>query len=329
MSPQIALAVVVSLVLSLAIQPTAIRMLHSRSLLDIPNARSSHVTATPRGGGVVVVGSIVVGMAFLLAGPSVAALGATIVLAASLGFVEDIRGVRVLVRLGAQAICALPVLIAATSGDVGVWVLWLVGALFIVGAINSVNFMDGINGITAGFGIASGLTLAAIFWLISQPALAGVSLVVVAASLGFLPYNAWHARVFLGDSGSYGIGAAIGGLCLLAWAFGAMPLAAVSPMVIYIADTAAVVTRRLHAREPIHQAHRTHVYQRLTDVGWGHPQVAAFVTLLILWCGVLGLVTELNSNLTAGVVALLLATVGFYLVSPKLFGRRSRTMEGS
>ncbi|MGB3676200.1 MAG: hypothetical protein WA988_17345 [Candidatus Nanopelagicales bacterium] len=329
MSPQVVFAVAISLGLSLAIQPIAIRILNSRSLLDIPNERSSHVTATPRGGGVVVVGSIAVGMVFLAAGPSVAALGATIVLAASLGFVEDLRGVRVPVRLAAQIICALPVLIAATSGDVGVWLLWPVGALFIVGAINSVNFMDGINGITAGFGIASGLTLAAIFWSIDQPALAGVALVVVAASLGFLPYNAWHARVFLGDSGSYGIGAAIGGLCVLAWAFGAMPLAAVAPMAIYIADTAAVVMRRLHAREPIHQAHRTHVYQRLTDVGWGHPRVAAFVTLLILWCGMLGLVAELHSNLTAGVAALLLATVGFYLVSPKLFGHRSPVMEGN
>lgn len=320
----IAIGIVVALLASIAAQPTAIRLLQSRAVLDIPNERSSHAVPTPRGGGLVVVGALLLGLCFLATNLQVVGLGLTILAAGALGFIEDVRGVPVVARLAAQLLCSIPALIAAATGFVPLWLLVPVGAVFIVGAINSVNFMDGINGITGGFCIAAGLSYALVFGSISEPVLAGAALTVVAACIGFLPYNAGHAKIFLGDSGSYGLGAATGGLCILAWAAGAQPEAALAPFAIYIADTASVVIRRLHAGEPIHEAHRTHAYQRLTDLGWSHQKVALFVAGLTLACGVFGWVGTLGGALRVAALSAIVVIAFLYLVTPRLIAHSNR-----
>lgn len=318
----IAIGIVVALLASIAAQPTAIRLLQSRAVLDIPNERSSHAVPTPRGGGLVVVGALLLGLCFLATNLQVVGLGLTILAAGALGFIEDVRGVPVVARLAAQLLCSIPALIAAATGVVSPWLLVPVGAVLIVGAINSVNFMDGVNGITAGFCIAAGLSYALVFGSISEPVLAGVALTVVAACTGFLPYNAGHAKIFLGDSGSYGLGAVTGGLCILAWAAGAQPEAALAPFAIYIADTASVVIRRLRAGEPIHEAHRTHAYQRLTDLGWSHQKVALFVAGLTLVCGLLGWVGLFNVQLRCVSDLAIVGVAGAYLASPRWLAPR-------
>lgn len=268
------------------------------------------------------VGALLLGLCFLATNLQVVGLGLTILAAGALGFIEDVRGVPVVARLAAQLLCSIPALIAAATGFVPLWLLVPVGAVFIVGAINSVNFMDGINGITGGFCIAAGLSYALVFGSISEPVLAGAALTVVAACIGFLPYNAGHAKIFLGDSGSYGLGAATGGLCILAWAAGAQPEAALAPFAIYIADTASVVIRRLHAGEPIHEAHRTHAYQRLTDLGWSHQKVALFVAGLTLVCGLLGWAGLFNVQLRCVADLAIVGVAGAYLASPRWLAPR-------
>lgn len=311
-------SVAAALVVSLAAQPLAIRALERRSVLDVPNERSSHSIPTPRGGGIVVVSAVLIGWLFLARDEPLIGIALTVLGAGLLGLLEDLRGTPVGVRLLAQLACATPVLVAASSGTVPILALVPIGALVVVGAVNSVNFMDGVNGITAEFGIAAGLGLALLFGAIGQPVLVAAALVVAAACVGFLPYNAGSARVFLGDSGSYGIGAAIGGLCVLAWTLGAQPEAAIAPLAIYIADTGAVVLRRLRAGEPIHEAHRTHVYQRLTDLGWSHQKVALFVATLTLACGVLGWAGTLNFVPRGITDAVIVGLAALYLMSPRL-----------
>lgn len=323
-APVIVLGVAIALVVSIVAQPFAIGVLHRRAVLDIPNERSSHSVATPRGGGVVVVVALLLGLCFIASDYQVIGLGLTTLAAGLLGFLEDVRGVPVVARLVAQLMCSIPLLVASVEGTVPVWLLLPVGAVFIVSAINSVNFMDGINGITAGFCIAAGISYALVFGAISQPTLAGAALVVVAACIGFLPYNAGRARIFLGDSGSYGLGAATGGLCILSWTLGAQPEAALAPFAIYIADTATVVIRRLRAGEPIHEAHRTHVYQRLTDLGWTHQRVALFVAVLTLAAGVLGWLGLSSSGLRVVTDVAILSVAALYLLSPTLARRVTR-----
>ena len=102
--------------------------------------------------------------------------------------------------------------------------------------------------------------------------------VLAAAGAGFLPFNGLTggpARMFLGDVGSYGIGAR-SPCCPGRASCRGLPLEmALAPLVVWLADTVHTLMLRIAAGERWFLPHRTHAYQRLTDTGWSHRQVAA------------------------------------------------------
>jgi phospho-N-acetylmuramoyl-pentapeptide-transferase len=107
------------------------------------------------------------------------------------------------------------------------WAWYLLLFLIIAGAANGVNLTDGLDGLAAGTGIIAVFTftsMAVIAWIRSGPpghrnaidldyAILGAAL--IGASVGFLWYNAWPAEVFMGDTGSMGIGGALAGFAIM------------------------------------------------------------------------------------------------------------------
>jgi UDP-GlcNAc:undecaprenyl-phosphate GlcNAc-1-phosphate transferase len=127
--------------------------------------------------------------------------------------------------------------------------------------------------------------------------------------------------VFLGDAGSYGLGAALAVLAAYSVTRGIPPEAALAPLGLYLADTAWTLQRRIRAGERIFEAHRTHTYQQLCDVGWSHQRVTlatAAVTAALCLLGAASLTGH------SGLRAADLAAAGLltaYLRSPVLLGR--------
>ncbi len=147
-----------------------------------------------------------------------------------------------------------------------------------------------------------------------------MGLAVAVGALAFLPWNAVRARVFLGDVGSYALGAALGVLAVIAVIHGVPPEAALGPLALYLADTAWTLQRRVRAGEGWSQAHRTHTYQRWCDVGWTHPEVTlvtAATTILVSLLGAMSLTGNLSLRLGCDLVGLTVLAV--YLGSPALF----------
>jgi UDP-GlcNAc:undecaprenyl-phosphate GlcNAc-1-phosphate transferase len=154
-----------------------------------------------------------------------------------------------------------------------------------------------------------------------DPSLVALGLAVAVAALAFLPWNAVRARVFLGDVGSYALGAALAVLAVTA-VIQAVPLeAALGPLALYVADTAWTLQRRVRAGEHWTQAHHTHTYQRWCDVGWTHQEVTlvtAATTILVSLLGAVSLTGNLTLRLGSDLAAL--AVLATYLRSPSLFG---------
>lgn len=263
----------VSLGVSLTLTGLTVPVLRRARLMDVPNQRSSHVVVTPRGGGVAVMLAVVVGVS-VGGQPDAWPLLLLAVLLAVVGLMDDARSLSSGVRLGAQLLfgAGLCLWVATYAGTAG-----LAGAAFgvvcifgVVSYVNAFNFMDGINGISALNTVLAGSWFV---WLGREHDLAVVTLVggtLAGAALGFLPWNAPRARVFLGDVGSYGVGAVVAGLAALAWGAGAPALWAIAPLLVYLADTGWVILRRARAGAPLLEAHREHVYQRLVGQGWTH-----------------------------------------------------------
>lgn len=322
-------ALVCAALIGLGTQPLVIAALNRRQLFDRPNERSSHTEPIPRGGGIAVLLGILVTL-LAVVGPPWAVI-AGIFGMALLGLLDDLTGVPALLRLIVQLALGLTTGVALTL-EFGV--LALAPALAVAGwlvfYVNAFNFMDGVNGISALQAIAAGLVLAASGVVIDAHAVSGTALAVVGAGLGFLPFNLVRARVFLGDVGSYGLGAAIALTVVLAIQAGVPIWVAGATVAIYAIDVLRTVALRVWARQPLLVAHRWHIYQRLIAAGWSHLAVAATVgaaSLGIGCCALLAWQTEAGVvDVLAGVAAAILA-LG-YLLAPRLVGQRMTPAAG-
>lgn len=237
-----------------------------RRLLDQPTARSSHTQPTPRGGGVVVVliallasalAARQLGFAGLIAFPFIALPLALV------GLLDDRHNLPARWRYGVQLFTA-----ALLLAPLGLpWLAWPLLLLAITAVINFTNFMDGLDGLVAGC-MAVALSAAALQLAAPWPLWA-----LVGALLGFLIWNWSPARVFMGDVGSTFLGAVFAGVVLQApgWPEALGLLLVATPL---LADACLCVPRRLLAGQPIWQAHRLHLFQRLHQAGWSHARVA-------------------------------------------------------
>ena len=172
-----------------------------RRLLDQPNARSSHVQPTPRGGGVafVLISSIASATAWLA---SISSASAPLALLAApllalplalVGLLDDRHNLPASWRYGVQLATALVVVLSSPLVALSVQLLPLLALLviFVTALINFTNFMDGLDGLVAGCMVVA-ITSAAIQLAAPWPIWA-----LVGALLGFLIWNWSPAKVFM------------------------------------------------------------------------------------------------------------------------------------
>lgn len=317
-----------SVLLPFAVKPWLVRM----GVVDVPSARSSHARTTIRGMGVAVSLATAVGYlaALLLGAVTVDRSVFLVVLAiiaasAVVGWTEDLRGLSIRGRAAAQ-------LGIGTAGSAALLLLtgqsfwWLpLAALAIAAYINIANFMDGVNGISGFHGVLAGAAYAMAGVLAGQPWLTAGGAVLSMAFLGFLPWNLSRGSVFLGDVGSYLLGASVAALAVAGFFSGVYVEYVLSPILVYLADTGYTLLRRIKAGERWYASHREHVYQRLTDVGFSHLMSAGTVTVCTAAVIVLGFIAATASLPTVVLcVAGSLAVLGLYLASPDLIRRFRR-----
>jgi UDP-GlcNAc:undecaprenyl-phosphate GlcNAc-1-phosphate transferase len=283
---------------------------------------------TPRGGGLPIAVGLVLA-ALVIHSAITLIFGSTIAVFAMIGLADDLSraGLPAARRLLLQAVTGLaagrvlassiglpPAATAAVAVAVAAW---------LASFVNVFNFMDGINGISAVHALLGGAAYACLgWWLPSRPLAAGGA-AVAAAALAFLPWNARHAQVFLGDVGSYGLGAALALLAAYAVIRGIPPEAALGPLALYLADTAWTLQRRIRAGESPLVAHRTHTYQRLCDAGWSHQRVTLLTgatTLVLILLGAVSLTPHPRLRAVADLAAIALLVL--YLRAPALLDRQ-------
>lgn len=334
-----AVALVLALVLPFFVRP----LLARAGVLDVPNARSSHTEPTIRGMGITTAVALpaAVAVAWFLPQTGEPEQGRVtllvilgVVLAASaIGWIEDIKGLPVKVRAVLQVLVGALATAVVAIVDPGGQQLWLIpaGALAVAAYVNVANFMDGINGISGMHGLLVGGFYAYAGHAGGHAWLVYTGIAIAAAFAGFLPWNLGRRRVFLGDVGSYLLGAAIAVTAMCAFLAGVAPEYIFSPVLIYLTDTFVTFLRRLLAGERWYVAHRQHVYQRLVIVGLSHVQATAVVSAATVAVSALGIIAARGGDM----VQIAATTAGFvvvlcYLRTPTLFQRllRRRRRQG-
>lgn len=282
-----------------------------KNILDIPNHRSSHTTPTPRSGGMGIASTVLgIGLAVFLWNRSVTPLFPYLIAAgavAVLGWRDDQSSLSARLRLSFQGVIALFFVISATSmmtlslpiiGDISLapFVAVLFSAFIVIGLTNAYNFMDGIDGIASMQAIVASTAWLVIFLLNGQISFAFIALALMAATLGFLYWNFPPAYIFMGDVGSTFLGFSLAALPLMADAadntasssrFLVTGLLFVGP---FLFDSTLTIIRRILKGENILLSHRTHLYQRLTKIGYSHLQVTSLYTVLCILSALCGFI---------------------------------------
>ncbi len=249
-------------------------------LLDQPNDRSSHFQPTPRGGGIAFVALTSVFSAILLISGQELTTAALPLLASPLavvGLLDDRHNLPSTWRFGVQFLTAVVILgvsplvqrfalVAASSSLLPLFSFVLL-AFAVTAIINFTNFMDGLDGLVAG------CMLVAISALSFELSVSSSTWALVGSLFGFLLWNWSPAKVFMGDTGSTFLGAVFAGLVLQAssWLEAFSCLLVATPL---FTDACFCLFRRLLAGQPVFEAHRLHLFQRLNQAGWSHARVS-------------------------------------------------------
>jgi len=274
---------------------------------DIPNERSLHDKPVPRTGGIALMAGVLAGWSLLQSGLWWIVLPALGLFALSLA--DDVRNLSPMTRLIGHFIAAL----AVVSGA-GVSLIWFIPVLlFVVWMTNLYNFMDGSDGLAGGMALSGFGCYGVGAWMGGNEPFALLNFSVAAAALGFLFFNFYPARIFMGDAGSIPLGFLAATFGVWGWQTGFwpfwFPLLVFSPFVV---DATVTLFKRARRGEKLSQAHRSHYYQRLVQMGWGHRNTALAEYALMLLAGASALWGMGMNNTVQGCLLLVWAIV--YLV---------------
>jgi UDP-GlcNAc:undecaprenyl-phosphate GlcNAc-1-phosphate transferase len=333
--------------------PIVRRMVVRLGAVYQPNDRTVHAVPTPTMGGLAMYAGFIVamGIAFVLPFFAEVRRGSPIPLAAivtctlmvGLGAIDDRRGISALAKFTAQVfIAGVLVLMGAALAffwipGLGVVVLdsdvaVLLTILWVVAVANAVNLVDGLDGLAAGMiAIAAGSFFLYMIRTEGQfgdaSAAAMLSAITVGICLGFLPWNFYPAKIFMGDSGSLLLGmllsiATISGIGRNPFPPSAGDIAAITGavlvplLVLFIPflDVVLAIVRRTWRGQGIGHPDKEHIHHRLMDIGHSHRRA---VLLMYLWSGLISAsalaVGLIDGRTTVGIV--LLAALALFLVT--------------
>jgi len=298
-SPMISVLFVASFLLSILLT----RMFMSPSswvrVMDHPNERSLHTVPVSRAGGLAIMAAFfaVIGVAALLQDIFVSpVLIFCALLIAVISFIDDCYSLSAAIRFVVHFCAAIIVVMNGYTLTVLEFPGWswqwpeslalAASSIFIVWSINLYNFMDGMDGFSAGMAVIGFSFFALLGWQAQEPLFVSANLIVVGAVLGFLVFNFPPAKIFMGDIGASTLGFLMAAFSLWASVDKIFPIwVAVFVFSPFIVDATVTLIRRVLARERVWKAHRSHYYQRLVQLGWGHRKTVLYAYLLMILCG--------------------------------------------
>ncbi len=329
-------------VLAVFLTPIAARVGRQWHIVDKPGGRRKHTGIVPRSGGIALYGAFVV--AVLLAavlGPRLPApegrdpkefirlvgvlLGSTFLFA--VGIYDDRHELKPVSQFIAQLIAALIAIstlvfierVMNPFTDKLVIFPWyfttFITVLWIVGMINTVNFLDGLDGLAASVAAIVAAVLFIHMYRVGQYSVSLLPLALLGCTLGFLPYNFYPAKVFMGSSGALFLGYAIATLSIVA---GARMATVLLVLAVPILDVAWLIWLRVRRTGTFVHGDRRHLHFRLVDLGLSQRQVVLAYCLLSAAFGVLALsvssrLFKLGALVVLGVITVAILAVVTWL----------------
>ena len=293
------------------VTPLAIFIAPKVGAMDVPrDKRRVHNKPMPRFGGIAIYAGLMVGLALFVLGknahiPAVM-VGCTLIYI--LGAIDDIKGMKPIIKFGGQVVCATVVFAMGLrinfitnwfgegNMNLGIAVCFLATVVWLAGITNAVNLIDGLDGLAAGISAISALSIAYVSYIHGWYVPTMAMMALAGACLGFLPFNFHPAKTFMGDSGSQLLGFAIASLSILGTVKSATLVVVVIPALVLglpILDTLMAIIRRTIRHQSIGTADKEHLHHRILRAGFGQRRA---VLLMYSVSGIMGIVAILYSR---------------------------------
>jgi len=165
--------------------------------------------------------------------------------------------------------------------------------VWIIGLTNAFNLLDIMDGLAAGVGLICTSFLLVVSLLNGNTTIAFMVTALAGSLLGFLRYNFYPARIYMGDCGALFIGMMVGALSMIGQYGGRHPLALLTPLFILgvpIFDTVFVMCVRASRRLPILRGSPDHLALRLKRWGMAVPHIVVAMYIAAVAMGLIGLV---------------------------------------
>ena len=331
-----------ALLISYLAIPKLIYFAEKLRLLDDAGDRSSHKGSTPFFGGIAIFTGIICSLLFWADIENIQYILVSILIVFIVGVIDDLRQITAFKKLIGQIIATLILIflgdmhIDSMHGVLGVYDLPLwIGTLFTIFVVivitNGYNLIDGVDGLAGGIGLLSSFSFGVIALIMEQTDMALIAFTLMGALFGFLKYNVFPARIFMGDTGSLVVGMILSILAINCIKYGLVtetfklqnkgPLLAISFLAIPLFDSLRVfVIRSVKGDGPL-VAGRDHIHHAFLDLNYGHKYtsivlcaISAFLILVSYF------LLEYNVNVSIAVLAgvsYLVLFIPFYILKSK------------
>lgn len=264
-------------------------------------------------------------------------LGAAVI--ATMGFIDDVKHMRAKYKFVFQMVAATIIYVFGISVvgvkipflhsniiDFGMWA-YPITVIWILGITNAVNLIDGLDGLAAGISSISAISLVFIFAATGAPTEAIlITLALVGATIGFLPYNFNPAKTFMGDVGSNFLGFTLAVVAILGSAKGYTVFAIAAPIIILgvpIFDMLFAIVRRVSKGQSITTPDKDHLHHRLLRNGLSHKQV---VLALYVATSLLGIIAVAIAKVAIWQIILLVLSIFAFMLAG-LINNSSKRLE--
>jgi UDP-GlcNAc:undecaprenyl-phosphate GlcNAc-1-phosphate transferase len=336
--------IVLAFVISLGVSPLAILISKKTGALDVPtDSRRMHTHPVPKLGGLAIFISFFVCALILQAAISTGVLTGpdaeemmeklrAILIAGSIifaiGIVDDFKDIKARYKFIGQIVCAaiafaLGVRIPAVAlfgwqfseeSAGGIFISFVVTVIWLVAITNMINLVDGLDGLAAGVSGIAAMAIAYTAYLNGYYIAALAMAILAGAALGFLPFNFYPAKIFMGDAGAMFLGFAIASVSIISPAKGATIVAIIAPVVVLgvpAFDVAFAIFRRRIRGKPVFEADKGHLHHQLTRLGIGQRRAALMLYGISGIMGIAAIVLSRDNYLEA--VSLFLIAVLFII----------------
>ena len=303
----IAIAFLLAFITAFVITPHTMRLAKKVGAIDVPNDRRVNSKPMPRLGGLAVIAGFFVSVIYLLITTTLEGkinffdeenycfkmigffIG--IVVLGFVCYIDDVKGIPSLVKLAAQIIAAIIVVICGiriedislpfTDGKIMITGIWscILTVCWIIGITNAINLIDGLDGLSSGVTLISCLSLLMVFALNGSPLIAIVLITALAGAIvGFLPFNFSPAKTFIGDTGSNFMGFSLAIISILGVAKTYTALVLIAPIIILgmpIFDTIFAIFRRIikgKSLKAVFKPDKGHLHHKLVERGFTPKQ---------------------------------------------------------